>query len=183
MLSAVLTAPNLRGLVLETFGAGNAPKGHNDAITRVLGDAVDRGVVIVNVTQCLSGNVGPLYAPATALQRVGVVLGFDMTTEAALTKLAFLLSHAGATPERVACDMTRDLAGELTGVTETEFRHPDEVDMTPKRATLLALRFAIEDGDLVTYRALMGREDKVGVSDVDEEGCTPLVSLLLGSRA
>ena len=176
MLSAVLTAPNLRGLVLETFGAGNAPKGHDDAITRVLTEAVDRGVIIVNVTQCLSGNVGPFYAPATALQRAGVVLGYDMTTEAALTKLAFLLSQRGNTLEGVAKEMTQNLAGELTDTIETEFHHPEEVDMTPKRAVLMALKYAIEDGDSDACKAIMKKDERIGLNDVDEQGNTPLVS-------
>lgn len=52
MVDAVLRLPGLRGLVLETFGAGNAPHGQDNAMTRVLAEAIQRGIVIVNVTQC-----------------------------------------------------------------------------------------------------------------------------------
>ena len=53
MVEAVLKVPGLRGLVLETFGAGNAPGGPDSAMTRILTEAVQRGIVIINITQCL----------------------------------------------------------------------------------------------------------------------------------
>lgn len=77
MIEAVLKVHNLKGLILETFGAGNVPAG---PLTAILGDAVSRGIVVVNVTQCLSGNVSPTYASATVLGRTGVVFGHDLTT-------------------------------------------------------------------------------------------------------
>ena len=52
MVDAVLRLEGLRGLVLETFGAGNAPGGPDNAMTKVLADAIQRGIVIVNITQC-----------------------------------------------------------------------------------------------------------------------------------
>ena len=54
MVDAVLRLDGLRGLVLETFGAGNAPGGQDNRMTKVLADAIQRGIVIVNVTQCKS---------------------------------------------------------------------------------------------------------------------------------
>jgi lysophospholipase len=97
MVDGVLKVEGLRGLVLETFGAGNAPGGPDGAMTKVIQDAIRRGVVVVNVTQCkmasyfpwlkltvylgMVGSVSPLYAPATALGRAGVVFGHDMTSE------------------------------------------------------------------------------------------------------
>lgn len=178
MLRAVLNAPGLHGLILETFGAGNAPRGKDDELIKELAAAVKQGIVIVNVTQCLSGNVGPLYAPAVSMQRIGVVLGFDMTTEAALTKLAYLLSlEEGKDPSWVAHEMTHNLRGELTEQETTEFRHPNEVEVTPKRAHVEALKLAIEDGSFDVYRMLMRHQERVGLHDVDDDGNTPLVSL------
>lgn len=75
MVDAVLRTEGLRGLVLETFGAGNAPSGPDNVMTKVIADAVHRGIVIVNVTQCLTGGVSPVYAPGLVLGRAGVVAG------------------------------------------------------------------------------------------------------------
>lgn len=79
MVRGVLRLKDLKGLVLETFGAGNAPE--DGELIGVLEEGVKRGVVIVNVTQCQVGTVSPLYASATALAKAGVVFGLDMTSE------------------------------------------------------------------------------------------------------
>jgi len=111
-LRNVLRDP-VRGLVLETYGSGNAPSRDADLL-HVLREAIERGVVVVNVTQCLRGGVQMgAYAAGRALAEAGVVSGGDLTAEAALAKLLVLLSH-GDDPRTVAAAMARDLAGELT---------------------------------------------------------------------
>ena len=105
-------APPLSGLVLETFGAGNAPDRDDDLIG-VLRAACDRGVVILNVSQCLKGRARTTYAAGQALVDAGVVPGADMTPEAALAKLAFLLGR-GIPVEEVRALAGRSLRGELT---------------------------------------------------------------------
>ena len=103
----------LRGVVLETFGAGNAPS-RDERLLSALRRASDRGVVLVNCTQCLAGSVDMSgYATGRALSRAGVVSGVDMTVEAALAKLSHLLS-LDLPPERVRELMPRSLRGELT---------------------------------------------------------------------
>jgi len=111
-LRNVLRDP-VRGVVLETYGSGNAPS-RDPALLAVLREASERGVVMVNVTQCLRGGVrmGD-YATGRALQGVGVVGVGDMTAEAALAKLLVLLASE-APPDAVAQAMTTDLAGELS---------------------------------------------------------------------
>ncbi|KAF2095984.1 asparaginase-domain-containing protein [Rhizodiscina lignyota] len=174
MVDAVLRAEGLKGLILETFGAGNTPGGQDSALTRVLADAVKRGIVIVNVTQCLSGSVSPLYAPATVLGRAGVVFGHDMTSEAALTKLSYLLSLPDLSPADVAKQMGVSLRGELTEVSQTHFQHPSSGTLTPELRSLSALDYAVQKGDLQGVKEVMERESRWLLNDGDYSGNTPL---------
>ncbi len=104
--------PPLQGAVLHTYGSGNAPD--RPELLSVLRRASERGVVLVNCTQCLEGSVKmAAYATGSALARAGVISGYDMTPEAALTKLYYLLSFARE-PEEVRRLMQEDLRGELT---------------------------------------------------------------------
>lgn len=176
MVELFLKTEGLKGLVLETFGAGNTPGGPDSAMTRILADAVKRGIVIVNVTQCLSGSVSPLYAPATILGRAGVVFGQDMTSEAALTKLAYLLSLPDATPENVTKQMSVSLRGELTETSKMHFQHPRHGSLTPEVSSLTALGYAIQDGDLNRVKEVMKGESRWLLNDADYSGNTPLVS-------
>ena len=105
--------PPLKGLVLEAYGIGNGPDQNRDFLA-ALEEATARGVVIVDCTQCLEGTVDlDEYASGTALARAGVISGFDLTAEAALAKLYYLLSR-GDSPENVKQEMQRDLRGEMT---------------------------------------------------------------------
>ncbi|ORX69955.1 asparaginase-domain-containing protein, partial [Linderina pennispora] len=105
-------APPIQGIVLETFGAGNAPDTRPN-ILEALAEASERGVVIVNVTQCQRGNVSDLYATARGLTNARVVPGRDMTSECALTKLSYLLGR-GFSPDKCRDMLSRSLRGELT---------------------------------------------------------------------
>lgn len=175
MVDAVLRSEGLRGLVLETFGAGNTPGGKDGAMTKVLADAVKRGIVIVNVTQCLRGSVSPLYAPATVLGRAGVVFGQDMTSEAALTKLSYLLSLPDLSADDVAKQMTVSLRGELTGLSPTQFQHPSSGTLTPQLRSLSEIDYAVQKGDLTGVKEIMEKENRWLLNDADYSGNTPLV--------
>jgi lysophospholipase len=177
MVDAVLRLDGMKGLILETFGAGNTPGGPDSAMTRILADAVKRGIVIVNVTQCLSGSVSALYAPGTFLGRAGVVFGQDLTSEAALTKLAYLLALPNATPEEVARRMSVSLRGELTETSRTHFEHPSRSGvLTPELSSLTALGYAIQKGDLQGTRDIIRGEPRWLLNDADYQLNSPVVS-------
>lgn len=89
-INCVLTNPNLKAIVLETYGAGNAPT--TKWFKKSLKNAIESGKIIVNVTQCSGGSViMGRYQTSSHLKNLGLISGKDITTEAALVKLMFLL--------------------------------------------------------------------------------------------
>lgn len=92
VLKAILNIEDLEGIVLETYGSGNAPT--ESWFLHTLAEAIAKGLKVINVTQCSSGSVHMgKYETSTELKEIGVISGKDITTEAAITKLMFLLAQ------------------------------------------------------------------------------------------
>ncbi len=107
-----MAAAPVRALIIKSYGVGNAPQ--DPQILAALTDAAKRGTVIVNCTQCFKGkvNMGG-YATGHALALCGVSSGHDMTLEAALTKLHYLLSQP-LTSEQIRMKIEQNLRGEMS---------------------------------------------------------------------
>ena len=103
----------LDGLVLETFGKGNIPD-YDPALSRLINEASRCRTIVVVCTQCPAGTVSlGTYEAGSALVKAGAVSGGNMTTEAAITKLTYLLSK-GFTDDEIRILMRTSLRGELT---------------------------------------------------------------------
>ncbi|GAA4310905.1 asparaginase [Compostibacter hankyongensis] len=112
VVQAILDTPGLRGVILETFGSGNASTAA--WFIRSLKAAVDRGILILNITQCDGGSVEfGRYETSKHLQEIGILCGFDMTFEAAVTKMMYLLGQHQDRQE-IKRLLQTSLRGELT---------------------------------------------------------------------
>ena len=114
LLDALVSIDGIRAIVLETYGSGNAPSGSwfTDSVKK----AIDRGVIVLNITQCLAGRVDmDAYSTGKSLKNIGVTGGGDCTTEAAVAKLFFLLGQYSDN-EDIVYFLKKNIRGELTEV-------------------------------------------------------------------
>lgn len=112
IVHAILSISSLRGVVLETYGAGNAMT--EEWFLTEIRQAVARGIVIVNVSQCAAGSVEmSIYDTGNQLIQAGVIGSGDMTSEATITKLMFLLGQ-GLSQGQVEEQMLVSIAGEIS---------------------------------------------------------------------
>ena len=112
-LFETIMTEKLSGVVLETFGAGNIPS-YGGELIPIISRAFESGSVVAVCSQCPSGTVTlGAYETSSALKRAGAVSAYDMTTEAAVAKLYYLLS-LGIPTDEVKEKMEQNLRGELT---------------------------------------------------------------------
>jgi L-asparaginase len=114
VVKSILNIPNLKGVILETYGAGNAPNSEN--FIQLLKNAINKGIKIINVTQCESGRVlMGHYDTSLLLKKIGVIDGKDITSESAVAKLMYLLNENLST-EDFKCFFEKSLRGEITDI-------------------------------------------------------------------
>ncbi|XP_013409896.1 L-asparaginase-like [Lingula anatina] len=180
-------APPLKGMVLESYGAGNAPDSRKD-LMQVFSEATERGVLLLNITQCHRGSVNPSYATGKALIDAGVIPGSDMTPEAALTKLAFVIGREDWSLEHKRKKLSQNIRGELkTARTESlvsDFKLIDSLGKLMKissKEEMQTLKDAIfpslmctaaQNGDLAVLQKI--REGGGHIGMVDYSGRSPL---------
>ncbi|CAJ1073660.1 kDa lysophospholipase isoform X3 [Xyrichtys novacula] len=104
--------PPMEGVVLETYGSGNAPDNRSDLLEE-LKKATDSGVIIINITQCLRGTVSTSYNTGKVLIDAGLIAGGDMTPEAALSKLSYVLAKTELELDAKKKMMAQNLRGEM----------------------------------------------------------------------
>uniref|UniRef100_A0A3Q3CB48 asparaginase n=1 Tax=Haplochromis burtoni TaxID=8153 RepID=A0A3Q3CB48_HAPBU len=181
--------PPMEGVVLETYGSGNAPDNRPDLLEQ-LKKATDAGVIIINCTQCLRGSVSTSYATGKVLIEAGLIAGGDMTPEAALSKLSYVLAKKELAleakkkmmAENLRGEMIADLAGAKLCLSDSRFIQviakslsvscKEELEAIRDALTPTLACAAAKIGDIEALKAL--KEMGSNLCLVDYDGRTPL---------
>ncbi len=112
IVRGIFNIPKLKGVVLESFGSGNAPS--EEWFTTIIEEAIGKGIIVINVTQCMTGAVEHgKYETSIRLHEIGVVSGSDITTESALAKMMYLIGE-GFEGDKLVQLLGKSLRGEMT---------------------------------------------------------------------
>ncbi|XP_067311196.1 60 kDa lysophospholipase isoform X2 [Pseudorasbora parva] len=181
--------PPMDGIVLETYGSGNAPDNRADLLDEIR-KATERGLLMINCTQCLRGSVTASYATGQALSDAGLVAGCDMTPEAALSKLSYVLAKQHLSTEEKKKMLSRNLRGEMIAdlggaklsLSDSRFIQviakalsiscKEELEAVRDALTPTLVCVAAKIGDIEALEAI--REMGSDLSMADYDGRTPL---------
>ncbi|XP_061468804.1 60 kDa lysophospholipase-like [Rhineura floridana] len=163
--------PPMEGIVLETYGCGNAPHNCPDLLEE-LRQATERNVVILNCTQCLRGSVASTYATGQDLAHVGVISGGDMTPEASLAKLSYVLGKRQLTWKEKKQMLGDSLRGEMSSVltgTDSSLRNMKFIKVMTK---FISLNCKEELGAFLPSLACAAAkaDDMDALKDIEEVG-------------
>lgn len=199
--------PPIEGVVLESYGAGNIPSNRDDVFNEIEA-AVKRGVIFVNITQCTRGSiVTPLYETGRLIAKCGVIPGYDMTPEAALTKLSYVLSKSELTYQQKIEMMVTNIRGELTNTSSIAIEDSTLIDalasslniQSPKKLIDVTekvfnslLLYAIEHDDSRAVKKMLdmgadvnaqNSEGRTVLHEVILKGNVPIIKYLLENGA
>ena len=188
--------PPIKGLIIESYGAGNFPSNRSDIIEEFQ-KAINRGVIIVNCTQCQKGGVTKDYETSRLLYEIGVVPSGDMTVETTLCKMMYLLSQQDVSTDEIRKLMSVDLRGEISVAVRQDIQRGEELllylvkqiqqdfgkiqdEHAIERIKIILLCRAIIENELQDFERFI--DDDIDVNKANHHGEYPILLSVIHNR-